>query len=76
MALTTKMLTRATKLAAKSMEMQSALTDAFNERYGATYSDVDCDFLIEALDYGGGVGLTLEEVDRRMAECGHPAKKG
>jgi hypothetical protein len=71
MKLTTRFLTRATRLAAKSQEMQNNLTEAFRERYGVTYSDVDCDFLIEALDYNGGDLLTLEECDLHMKECGY-----
>lgn len=70
--LTTSLLTRASRLAAKAQEMQSVLTDAFHERYGVSYSDVDCDSLIDALDYQGQESLTLAEADKLMTEAGHP----
>lgn len=72
--LTTALLRKAARIAAKSRKINAELTAAFNERYGCTYSDVDCDSLIDILDYGlGETGKTLRECDRAMALCGiHP----
>lgn len=68
--LTTRLLRRAARLAAQSAIIQGELTDAFRERYGVTYSDVDCDRLIDILDYHGGDDLTVRDCDEAMAACG------
>lgn len=62
------LLRRAVAVSKAASKVQRELTVAFEERYGRTYSDVDCDPLIDALDYGGGSGLTVEDCDRFMAE--------
>lgn len=71
--LTNRLLKKAARLSAEFQEIQSQLTDAFNERYGVTYSDVDADAIIDTLDYGGG-DLTVEECDNIMAATGNPPK--
>lgn len=51
--------------------MQAELTEAFEERYGCTYSDADADAIIDVLDYGGGERITLADCDREMSVRGH-----
>lgn len=74
MKLTTQLLNRAAQLAAKKSRIQRQLTEAFVERYGVTYSEIDNDSLIDTLDYHGGV-ISLAECDRLMTEAGHPPKR-
>ncbi len=69
--LTTALLQRAAAHAARGAVLQGQLTRAFNLRYGTTYSDVDCDELIDILDYEGG-HLTLAIADRAMEASGAP----
>lgn len=71
--LTNSLLKKAARLSAEFQEIQSQLTDAFNERYGVTYSDVDADMIIDTLDYGGG-DLTVADCDSIMAATGNPPK--
>lgn len=71
--LTQRLLDRANRVAKEAATVQSELTEAFNARYGVTYSDVDCDWLIDAFDYGGSADrITVAECDKYMAECGAP----
>lgn len=70
--LTNALLKRACKAAEKHSEMSALITEAFEERYGKTHSDVDCDELIDALDYHGGPPPTVAECDEAMARCGAP----
>ena len=73
--LSASLLRRAAKAAKANAEMAAKITLAMRERYGCTHSDVDCDDLIDALDYGSGriETLTVAECDRLMAQCGaHP----
>jgi hypothetical protein len=78
--LTQRLLDRAVRISAQAQAVQQELTDAFRARYGTTYSDVDCDALIDILDYGGGKRLSVADCDREMEACGasrlaHPAEK-
>lgn len=75
MKLTNGLLRRATRIAGQMSDIQGELTQAFEARYGTTYSAVDCDQLIEVLDYNGGIPPTVEDADRWMAECGAPPIK-
>lgn len=68
--LTTAFLRQVARAAAKNAEMQGRLTDAMVGRYGCTHSDIDCDELIDRLDYGLGDAPTLAEADAAMLECG------
>jgi len=68
--LTADLLRRATRIAEQASEVQAKLTEAFRGRYGITYSDVDCDPLIDILDYGGGTPPTIAQCDQWMANCG------
>lgn len=52
--LTRAVLKRAHEAAVAHSRAQALLTDAMRDRYGCTHSDVDCDHLIDALDYGQG----------------------
>lgn len=71
--LNTRLLRQAAALAARAQAMQQKLTEAFEERYGTTYSAVDCDELIDVLDYAGG-DIDLAFCDRAMTEAGYPPK--
>lgn len=71
--LTNRLLRKAAKLAEESQIVHGELTNAFIERYGITYSDVDADSIIDTLDYFGG-SLTVAECDDIMAATGHPPK--
>lgn len=73
MKLTNALLKRAHLAAVRHSALNAMLTKAFNERYGCTYSDIDCDNLIDALDYGAGSLPTVDICDEAMAELGHPA---
>lgn len=77
--LTADLMRKAARIASEHQEMMSKLTDAFNDRYGVTYSDVDCDALIDTFDYGqagNDDNLTLADADRYMAQCGVKPLKG
>jgi hypothetical protein len=64
------LLRRAITAARAASEVQSEVTEAFLERYGRTHSDIDCDELIDTLDYGvGPSALSVSEVDNLMADC-------
>lgn len=70
--LSNKLLADAGDLAFKKSKMATKLSEAFENRYGINYSDADCDWLIDYLDYGQGVKVTLEIADKHMTEAGHP----
>lgn len=71
--LTNGLLRRAHRAAVKHAQLASQITEAFEERYGTTHSAIDCDDIIECLDYGHGHEMTVEECDAAMAGCGNPA---
>jgi phenylpyruvate tautomerase PptA (4-oxalocrotonate tautomerase family) len=62
------LLRRAVRIAAEKSDVAAELTEAFTERYGKTYSDIDCDELIDVLDYGSGGKLTVKQVDKLMED--------
>ena len=66
----TALLRRAQCAARTHKQIQGEITSAFEDRYGRTHSDIDCDVLIDALDYGDGSGLTAKIADREMASAG------
>lgn len=72
MKLTNSLLKKAAKISADNMAMAGDLTEAFNERYGVTYSDIDADGIIDILDYGGGTNLTVAQCDAIMGALGYP----
>ena len=69
--LTTKLLRRAAAHSAKGMQIQLELTEAFTARYGITYSDAECEGLIDVLDFGGGT-VDLATADAMMLQSGYP----
>ena len=73
--LTNALLKRAAAAASRQADLNRQLTEAFEERYGKTYSEVDADSIIDALDYGHGP-ITLAECDQHMAIAGAPALIG
>lgn len=68
--LSTALLRRANSAAAEHRKLSDMITAAFLDRYGKTHSEVDCDSLIDALDYGSGYISSLAECDRQMELCG------
>lgn len=69
--LTTRVLQKLADITEKRSLLAIDVGDMFIERYGVTCSDVDCDEIIDTLDYGGG-DITLEDVDRYMTAAGYP----
>lgn len=69
--LTTHVLQQLANIAEKYNQLSIKVGEMFIERYGVTCSDVDCDEIIDTLDYGGG-DITLEDVDRYMTAAGYP----
>lgn len=69
------LLNRASKAAREHDMAVRAAHDAFVERYGATYSDVDADQIIDILNYQGGV-ISVGDCDTAMTERGCPPRKG
>lgn len=65
------LLRRAARLAIEGQAVRAELTKAFTDRYGCTYSDVDCDSIIDVLDINGGK-LSVAEADELMADRGAP----
>lgn len=72
MVLTSNLLKRVAAASRNYQKLSQQLTEAMRERYGSTHSDVDCDDLIESLDYGHGHAPTLRDCDKFMAEAGAP----
>lgn len=68
--LTDSLLKRAHKAAVRFAALNAKITAAFEQRYGCTYSDVDCDHLIDSLDYGQGGAPSVADCDRDMVGCG------
>ncbi|MCJ8336550.1 MAG: hypothetical protein MJH10_20355 [Epibacterium sp.] len=65
------LLKRAVRIAVASHHIQSELTEAFEARYGCTYSDVDADQLIDMFDYGSSNREpSVAFVDKQMADNG------
>jgi uncharacterized ferritin-like protein (DUF455 family) len=64
-------LTQTANAAEKHFRLLEEVGKMFEERYGAHYSDVDCDSVIDALNQTGGK-ITVAEVDKAMALVGHP----
>lgn len=79
MKLTNALLRKAHAAAVRHSELSAKITAAFQARYGATHSDVDCDELIDTLDYGAGDIVTVEECDAIMSRYGRsplPQERG
>lgn len=60
--------------ASRNMDLATKLGPLLKERYGVEPGEVDCDAVIDAIDYGAMAGCSLAYVDQHMAACGHPAK--
>jgi pyruvate/oxaloacetate carboxyltransferase len=72
----TKLLKRGARVAEQYMAVQSELTKAFQERYGVTYAEVDCDTLIDILDCSGTANpINSRVADKHMKECDAPRIK-
>ena len=74
------LLKRTARLAEDHRRAIAEVNEWFEARYGKSYSDVDCDHLIDILDYGvgswaidGAKGPSVALIDRLMADCGAPA---
>lgn len=67
--LTADLLRRACVAAERHGKMIALISEAMRDRYGVTHSDVDCDVLIDVLDYMGGEPPTLRECDELMHDA-------
>ncbi|TFZ81299.1 hypothetical protein [Candidatus Macondimonas diazotrophica] len=67
-----KLINKALKISDACRVIQAELSRAFEERYGATYSDIDADELIDAFDYLGLDNLSVAQVDEIMRKNGSP----
>lgn len=74
MKLTQRLLDQAMHAARRHAILQAKLTKAFMARYGVTYSNVNADQIIDALDYGRGPRITLKECDDYYGRLRLPAK--
>ncbi|MFA3778512.1 hypothetical protein [Yersinia sp. 1652 StPb PI] len=74
-----KDLKRSYELARDHMLLSQRITDWFEDRYGVdiTPASVDCDAIIDSMDYGvAGPLSTIERIDEEMALCGaYPLNK-
>lgn len=66
----TKLLTSCVKAAEKHFRLVTEVNDECRRRYGCSYSDLDVDQLIDALDILGADKLTATEFDKAMKTCG------
>lgn len=64
----TKLLIRARKLARQHTQLLTKINDEGVRRFGVEYSEIDCDFVIDSVDYGHGREITAEEFDEAMQE--------
>lgn len=69
-----RLVRRTAKAASKHVDLAHKLGDKLRERYGVHPSDVDCDCVIDALDYGMGPDCTLKYIDEAMMDIGHPPR--
>ncbi len=66
----TKLLTSCVKAAEKHFRLVTEVNDECRRRYGCSYSDLDVDELIDALDILGADKLTATEFDKAMKTSG------
>lgn len=69
-----RLLNRTARAAWRHRELTQQCGDAFLARYGAHYSDVDADGVIDVLNQLGG-NITVAECDDEMERCGHPRRE-
>lgn len=69
-----KLIRRKAKLAAENLDLANELGPLLKERYGVEPGDVDCDPVIDAIDYGAVRGCSLAYVDHHMTDCGYPPR--
>lgn len=69
-----KLIRRQNALACEHTDLATKLGEAFQERYGTEPSEVDCDEVIDALDYGVINDCSLAYVDRAMRPSARPAQ--
>lgn len=55
-----RLLNSAAKAAEKHFSLTNAVAAECERRYGVTWSDVDCDAIIDILDHHGASGFELE----------------
>jgi len=69
----TALLRKCSRAAAAHTDISNKIGEIFEERYGVTYSDVDCDWLIDELDIVGSYSssVTAKIADYYMEECGY-----
>ena len=70
-------LRKANKAAVKHRMACNRVSELFEARYGKTYSDMDCDPLIDAVDLGmGEIPDTIEELDAMVESYCHTLPGG
>lgn len=72
----TKLLTKAVKYAKEHFNLLSEVDEECKRRYGCSYSDIDCDMLIDILDINGAEKLTADEFHEMMLEAGATELEG
>lgn len=63
-----RLLDRCARLAEQHAKATRAVSDELEARFGCTPGDVDCDDIIERMDYHGG-RMTVREVEAAMREA-------
>ena len=54
---------------ARAFNASHAFDKLCKEIYGCSPADINCNYLIDWKDYGGGEHLTSEQIDAAMREC-------
>lgn len=63
-----KIINRMAKIAFERVELSQQIDAICVERYGCTYSEIDCDGIIDVLDFGGG-SMSEKQFDAYMIEA-------
>jgi hypothetical protein len=69
-----KLIRRKANVAALNQDIATQLGPLLEARYGVEPGTVDCDAVIDAIDYGAVRGCSLAYVDKHMTICGHPPR--
>lgn len=62
-----RLIQQAMKVAARHYDLMDKISNECIKRYGYTYSEVDADGIIDAIDYGAG-DLTVESLHKEMID--------
>lgn len=69
-----RLLNSTSAASARAARLQRQVAAEFEKRYGAAYSDVDADGVIDAVDYGT-CNITVTDCDEEMARSGFPLRR-